>query len=332
MGDRVVVATMVFNPDEPLVLEIAHALAAAAKRGARVNLIVDAYNFLIDTKLRPGPLWYGKKLSGNLREPYHSRLAVLHTIDLAGGIVTITNVPGRRLTIPQSGRSHMKGAIVNNRLYIGGCNLNRAELIDVMVGWQDPPTADRLYRWFQEIAEIEQVRVALEDVDSELDINTHTRLLLDAGVPKQSIIYEEALQLIDAAHEWVFMTCQYFPGGKTAQRLQAAEKRGVRVEVIFSHPKAHGAEAPLQHINILRERTRVPARFFAQQLTKGLPKLHAKIIATEQGAFIGSHNYVPQGVRLGTAEIALLVKDSQFSNQLKTFMENEIQQALKLRK
>jgi hypothetical protein len=46
-----------------------------------------------------------------------------------------------------------------------------------------------------------------------------------------------------------------------------------------------------------------------------LPRLHAKLLATEQGAMIGSHNYVVQGVTLGTAEAAILRNDPQFSKQ-----------------
>ena len=36
------------------------------------------------------------------------------------------------------------------------------------------------------------------------------------------------------------------------------------------------------------------------------PKLHAKVLVSERCAIIGSHNYVWQGVRFGTAEIAFI--------------------------
>jgi hypothetical protein len=46
-----------------------------------------------------------------------------------------------------------------------------------------------------------------------------------------------------------------------------------------------------------------------------VPHIHAKLIATERAAMIGSHNYVVQGVSLGTAEAAILRNDPQFSEQ-----------------
>lgn len=323
-GERVAVIAMAFNPAEPLVLEIAEALASAAVRGVRVNLIVDAYNFLIDTKMMPGPLWHRKQIPEKLREPFRSQLAALQRIDIAGGTVTITNTPSRRLSLPQGGRSHIKGAVINDKLYVGGCNLTDASHIDIMTCWHDVPTADWLYAWLQRIVATEQVRTALEDVDAELDIDAHTRLLIDAGVPKQSLIYDEALALIDAAKEWLFITCQFFPGGKTAKHLLAAEKRGVQVEILYSHPRVHGTQAPLHHLHILRERSRLPARFFHGQLTKESPKLHAKVLATDQGALVGSHNYVSQGVNLGTAEIALLCRQPAFAVEAVRFMKQYI--------
>jgi phosphatidylserine/phosphatidylglycerophosphate/cardiolipin synthase-like enzyme len=139
------------------------------------------------------------------------------------------------------------------------------------------------------------------------------QILIDAGVPKQSTIYDHALALIDDAREHIFFTCQYFPGGKTARHLLAAHKRGVDVRIVYSHPLAHGVKSPGHYLYNARERLRLPAEFFADQRTAKAPLLHAKVIATEKGAIVGSHNYVSQGVWLGTAEIALLNQDPAFA-------------------
>jgi hypothetical protein len=41
--------------------------------------------------------------------------------------------------------------------------------------------------------------------------------------------------------------------------------------------------------------------------------IHAKLLATEQVALVGSHNYVQLGVNFGTAELAMLVRDADFA-------------------
>jgi hypothetical protein len=64
---------------------------------------------------------------------------------------------------------------------------------------------------------------------------------------------------------------------------------------------------------LVQERTHQPSALFDQQLHKDLPYLHAKLLATEQGAMIGSHNYVGVGVSFGTAELTLLRYDNQFA-------------------
>ena len=42
------------------------------------------------------------------------------------------------------------------------------------------------------------------------------KVLIDAGVPGQSTIFENALELIDGAQEWLLLTCQFFPNSVTA--------------------------------------------------------------------------------------------------------------------
>jgi len=145
----------------------------------------------------------------------------------------------------------------------------------------------------------------------------------------QSLIYDEALNMIDSAKEWIYVTCQYFPGGPTAKHLAAAQKRGVRIQIDFSHPHTHNSAAAVHHMHQLAQRARgLPRNFFAGRLDKHVPKLHAKVLATEQGAMLGSHNYVVQGVQFGTAEIALQSFDPIFSNALCDFMKDQIRAAI----
>jgi phosphatidylserine/phosphatidylglycerophosphate/cardiolipin synthase-like enzyme len=315
-GERIAITTMAFDSREPLVASLMDELTAAADRGVHAYLVIDAFSFLINEKpLRLGPLWFGTPLSQTQKEPFASRYASLETFRSHGGIYAITNQPKTRFTLPQAGRSHIKTAIIGNTIYIGGHNLSASEEVDIMTQWHDSKTANYLYNLICTTAKTGSVYDTLKGRDTTLQIDKVNTLFFDAGTPKSSLILRRALQLIDEAQEWIYITCQYFPGGKTAQHLLAAHKRGVHVQILYSNPHAHGKESVGHYVYNLRERLRLPKSFFEHQLPKHGPKLHAKLIATEKGAMLGSHNYVSQGVRLGTAEIALLRKDPVFSQQ-----------------
>lgn len=320
----IIVEAMNFDPSEPLVAQLLEALRAAAARGAHVTLLVDAYNFLKGKQNIPGPLFYHHSLA-HLRGHFAETMLALRALEAAGGTYCITNIPHHRFPLPQAGRSHIKGAVVGPRVFIGGCNLHSPREIDVMVTWEDMASARVLQEWLLNIAATGQTRTAFGDVDSQADLGGQTRLLVDAGVPNQSLIYEEALRLIDEAHEWLFITCQFFPGGPTAKHLAAAQARGVRVEIDFSHPRVHGTLAPVHRLHQLTQRTKgIPSNFFTGELDKRNPNLHAKVLASEAAAMVGSHNYVIQGVRFGTAELALHTFDPTFSLALTEFVKGEL--------
>lgn len=322
-GERVIVATMDLHAKEPLIEDLLQALISAAQKQAHITLLVDAHNFLTTGHGTPGPLFYKASLDAVRDTLLMQRLEALQA---AGGTYCVTNLPKRRLSNPVAGRSHIKAAIVGETLFVGGCNLERPEHIDIMVQWQNKAASNQLANWLTLIAESGQTREAFGDVDSQIELDKDTHLILDAGAPNQSLIYEEALQLIDEAQETLFITCQFFPGGQTAAHLAAAQARGVNVEILYSHPRAQGPAAPLHHLHQLTQHARrLPSNFFEGQLEKHLPKLHAKILASEACAMVGSHNFVEQGVQFGTAELALKSSDPAFSTSVRNFIKNEIQ-------
>ena len=311
-GDPITIMSMNFDPLVELIGRLMHELCEAASRGATVRLIVDAMDFILDSKSKPGPLFYGRQLTTASSGTFGKRFAFLENLQAAGGHYWIINKPVRPLQNPVAGRSHIKLALINDRVYLGGCNLDTEKRIDLMVSWHDKTTAAWLYELTEEIVAAGNARQALQGKDQTLRVNDTMTIYIDSGVKKQSLIYSQALQFIDQANESVTVTCQYFPGGPTAQHLIAAQKRNAQVTIYFNGPKAH--EQPLGHyLYNMRERLRVPASFFARQLPVTSDKLHSKLIITEHGAMIGSHNYVDVGVKLGTAEIALQVNDRMFA-------------------
>lgn len=323
-GERVFVATMAFDPSVPIINDLVVALRRAAKRGVVVTMIVDAINFLAHDHGIPKPVW-GPWSTDRLSGKFAATFRALHEVRMAGGSYHIINKPLKHVSLAQAGRSHIKAAVVGKQVFLGGCNLERPEQLDVMVSWDNAAAADTLANWFMRIGEAEQVREAFGDVDVETVVDTRMTLLLDAGVPRQSLIYDEALRLIDDAEDFLYMTCQYFPGGPTAKHLAAAQARGVSVQIEYSHPRAHSQAAVLHHIHQLTQHARgLPNNLFAGRLDKRAPKLHAKVLISDKAAMVGSHNYVPQGVYFGTAELALKSTDPVFGQQLRDFIRQQI--------
>lgn len=322
-GDSVAVATMNFEPRYEEVGVLVSTLCDAASRGVHVTLMIDAYNFLMNEHKIVGPLWFTKDVPQHIPPYYRRKLALLKRLKTCGGQYVITNVPGRPFSMPFGGRSHIKFAVINDYLYVGGCNLSSVN-IDLMVGWRDAATAKWLLDFAHKVYVTKNIRAVLKDTDVIRKLDDQTHLLIDAGVPKQSVIYEKALELIDQAEKSIYITCQFFPNSITTRHLAQAHQRGVDVTIIFNHPWQHHTHYPLQRAVIWRERMRMPTVFFSNQLPRSHKYIHAKLLVTEKGAIIGSHNYVPTGVNLGTAEIALLRHDITFAQNAVAALKHEL--------
>ena len=324
-GERIVIASTCFSPEEAGVREITEALIAAAKRGVHTTLIMDAFDFLVkgDTKV-PGPLWFRTNFEARMREPFHTRYAALQKLEQAGGHFTITNQPGKAFSVPFVGRSHLKGVVINDIVYVGGCNLNSPHEIDIMVRFRDDRTAHWLYDLLTKIGADGNVRASMGGQDQTFAVDEKTQIIVDAGVTKQSTIFDEALAMIDNAREWLVFTSQYFAPGAGTQALARALKRGVKITYYYSHYSMHGPfEGPLHGAAQWREKRRLPASLFEHRLPRGV-HLHAKLLATEQGLMVGSHNYAYLGVQLGTAEIALKRNDAAFARRAAAFIEKQL--------
>jgi phosphatidylserine/phosphatidylglycerophosphate/cardiolipin synthase-like enzyme len=292
-------------------------MSAAANRGGQVSLITDAKNFLTGYKGLPGPLVFHHRLpKAGMASQYQQMQDYLEALADAGVRTVILNRPDRILTSPVAGRCHIKFTVINDEYYIGGCNFDAVTHIDLMVSAQDAPVANWLYDLGERMLETASSRTAIGTADLARDIAPDTTLFLDAGVKHRSLILDQALAFIDDARERITITCQFFPGLVTAQHLQAAAKRGVKVDILYNHPSM--SNGPLGLVGFtaaeLVERLLRPAAFFAHA-RRGPGYNHAKLIATEPGAMIGSHNYVIQGVDFGTAEIALKVLSPEFSRR-----------------
>jgi len=315
-NDRITIATMGFDPKEPKIHKLVEGLKQAAAAGARVELLIDAHNFMITSHKVPGPLMVRETIPKHMPPPFRHVKQAVKELRSNGVKVTITNIPKTKLSSPFAGRSHMKYALINDLVYVGGCNLTNVEDVDLMVNWRDKSVVKQLQNIVNDIHKTKQVKTSLNATDLSVKTSFGSTLLIDSGVPNQSLIMDQAMKLIDSAQSEILMTSQFLPNSTTANHLKKAHERGVKVNIITNHPSAHSLPFNvLMRATKFHEKQRMPKHFFEDSLPKGHSYLHAKLLATDAGTLIGSHNYVAYGVQAGTAEIAILVNDPAFRTE-----------------
>jgi phosphatidylserine/phosphatidylglycerophosphate/cardiolipin synthase-like enzyme len=317
-GSRVALISMIFSPEEFAVQNLVTELIAAAARDVQVLLVIDAHSFMLSRGDWPnGPVFWNKPLDQTSSPEYLEKLDLLERLRDAGGRYVIINMPPGQLTNPYARRSHIKSTIIDDVSYLGGCNLGGTHQIDMMLRFESTDVADYLYDMVQRIATSESTDAAFGGADQMYNVDQQTDILLDSGRPSQSLIFEQATQLVDQAKQHIFMTCQFFPDDRILRHLQKALDRGVQVDLYFNGPEAQRGPAKLGHRMMLwRAKLKQPEQFFKHQLPAEGRRLHLKLIATEQAAIIGSHNYVNAGIQFGTAELALIRRDPTFSEVL----------------
>lgn len=326
-GDRVGLLTFSLDPIEPKVREVIDSMYAAAERNVDVHFGVDSYAFLVDGKSTGlGPMFYRGNLEGRLSPTFQRRLEAVRGLgNLASGRSGILNQPNRRLSKPIAGRSHLKVATVNDWVSLGGCNMLQSDRMDTMVGFNGTEAANWVHDIITNVVSKENTNIALGDVDKRFSLGPNTDLLVDVGVPDQSIILDETLRMIEEAEEWIMLTCQFFPAGITMEYLDDALKRKVQVDTFYNRPNQLNSVMGLwQHLVLARERRRWPAELMVNQLPLGTPMLHSKVLATEKEAELGTHNLIEMGVKHGTPEINLVSRDPAISRRLGRFMVEQI--------
>lgn len=320
-GDRVSLTTLCLEPGEPIIKETLGQLSAAALRGAEVTLAIDAYSLMYPRGIGPFalPISRGADIIGRCE-------AAIADLSESGANIAVINQPKHRIAQQYKGRSHIKINAVNGKVYLGGPNLSDTERTDMVVGFEQHQTAARLHQLTADLVEAGNTADVLGGQDFTHPVDNITDILVDAGKPNQSLILDQALGLIDEAEEYVVLGSQYFPNGATSQRLRAAHKRGVDVYIAYNHPTKHDQLVPMHKAIIAAQRLRGnPPEFFANQVPVELPKLHAKVLASEKAAMVGSHNYIPLGVRYGTAEMTLIQRDPVFAKSVRELLLKQVQ-------
>jgi phosphatidylserine/phosphatidylglycerophosphate/cardiolipin synthase-like enzyme len=265
---HIVISTMTFRPGLLEVRQLLHTLGQAAKRGIQVTLLVDAICYLVGEQRIPGPLFFGNRPLGqqHLLPHFETIHTLLEEFAAKGGTYTLLNRPTKRFSNVYAGRSHIKFAVINDQAYVGNCNLNSKDQLDIMVRWKHKKLANFFIKLTRDIiAAGGSVTKALSGKDTQFAIQKNATLLLDAGVPDQSLIMDAALHAINASKESIFVTTQFFVNKVIAEHLLRAERRGVQVTILYNNVKNHHLLEKIMVSSILlREKRRLPSSFFSK--------------------------------------------------------------------
>lgn len=319
-GDRVLITTMCFDPGEAEVRTLMCEVRRAAKRGATVYMGVDAFALM---ELRAlGPVvtpWVLKPFA------HRHKISVLEDLGRMGK-TSVLHQPRRPVTSLLAGRCHIKVAIVNNRVYLGGPNLQFTWRYNLVVSFEDAAVANWLYKKCAAIIECGSVQAVLGNEDVVLPIDKSTEILIDVGRRGKSAILDHGYKIIDCGREWVTIACQYLPYGATGDHLAAAMRSGIKVEILSNYPHNHDRGVLAHRIIHTAQRVVRPPTYFDHLLHPSLTLMHAKAVANEAEAMVGSHDLITATVRRRTAEMSIRRRHPAFAAEVRAALWRQLEQ------
>ncbi len=281
------------------------ALVVAARRGVDVHVAADTFTYA-DAAGRFVPKSYLTK---------RRRTSMDMTTKLTDAGATFDWL-GQEGGLPWRGRTHTKFCVVDDTVYsFGGVNLDDrgATSADYMLRITDRRLADDLVQVY---ARTRSANSFFTGFRSSALRYGKDHVLVDGGVPGDSIIYRQALKYAHKA-ERIVLVSQYCPTGELGKVVESKNH-----EMWFNPPR-NASRFNRALISTSMAITHHQTLYRKQQY------LHAKVIVFYLGsgarvAITGSHNFVRGGVTLGTREIALQTENPLVIDQIETFIEERV--------
>lgn len=227
---------------------------------------------------------------------------------------------GRRLNaFPLAGRNHAKIARVDDVVWtFGGVNFSQLSFQnhDYMLRAESPELARIVTEYAEEHLHTGRSS-RKEDIEQVLD--SENVLLIDVGLPGQSIIYEKAIELSRTADESVLFVSQFAPEGKLKRELNKKQEEisPDNVRIVFNGPEKYG-------FPVSWEQRIVQSLDSMAHETTAEGYIHAKFMIfrfSDGRRFVlsGSNNFNAWGIRFGTAEIALLSSNPELIDKFEEY-------------
>lgn len=301
---KITLVSLILSDDDttrPLI----DALCAAASRGVDVQVAADSFT-------------YGELAGHFIPTRYFSKAArqtnqMVNRLRKCGvnfhwlGVLSQT---------PFSGRTHLKWLTIDETAYsFGGVNTYQLamENTDYMLKIKDSALVSELEREFQRLIKADKARFSFRSRQAPSSIGT---VLIDGGMPFDSVIYRRARQLASQSSK-IILVSQYAPTGSLARRIR-------KVPHAFYFNRTEQAD----RLNRLMLRAIQLLSNINTSYTRQ-PYLHAKYILfyREEAptiALTGSHNFVRGGTIAGTREIALETTNLAIVEQLERFTSSYV--------
>lgn len=300
---RVIALTIADEAETEALLD---ALVAAAHRGVDVHVAADTFTYA-DLAGRFFPKSYLTK---------RRRASMDMATELTEAGATFDWL-GQEGGLPWRGRTHTKFCVVDDTVYsFGGVNLDDrgATNGDYMLRITDHRLAEDLVRVY---ARTRRANSIFSGFRSSALKYGKDQVLIDGGIPGDSIIYRRALKYARKS-ERIVLVSQYCPTGELGKVVESANHH----EMWFNPP----GNASLFNRLLITVSMAVTRH---QTLYRKSQYLHAKVIlfylkSGKRVAITGSHNFVRGGVRLGTREIALQTKNPLVIDQIEEFIEDRV--------
>jgi len=305
--DRVAIVTTTLHDDCDAMHLLIKALQRAGDRGVTVSVAADALTYVEPKEFL---------IRSPKKQPLRAYRAMRSERRLKSHKVSFHWL-GRHSNITFAGRTHVKWMIVDDYTYsFGGINLDHAsfENTDYMIRLHSKSIANKMYHEHQRLLRADKGGHASRSHAVELT-PTET-LLVDGGLPADSIIYRRAVRLAREATDIVVVS-QYCPTGLLSRIL-----RRKHAKVYFNHWRhAQSINKGIIGIGMLTSRKKTDYNRDNY--------LHAKfaLFTMSDGrkvALTGSHNFMYSSVFVGTREVALQTENSAIIKKLETFLEKRV--------
>ncbi|MDN4480789.1 phospholipase D-like domain-containing protein [Demequina muriae] len=291
--------------DEQRTYALIEALVDAARRGVDVQVAADVFTY-IDAA--------GTFLPARYRTTRRRESSALASrLTDAGAKFTWL---GSERGLIWRGRTHTKMSVIDDVSYaFGGVNIDDrgARNADYMFRVEDPRLADELDEVYERIVRMNASQLGHPSLTLR---HGDDAVLVDGGVPGDSVIYRRAMTLAsEAVH--VLLISQYCPTGPLGRII--AE----RPHALWFNPPRHASPANRVLISASMAATGYRTQYRSRRY------LHAKCLVMtmpsgERVAITGSHNFVRGGVALGTREIALETRSDAVIDQILAFHRTHV--------
>lgn len=231
--DRVWIQTMTFDGDGAFP-EFQGLFNGAADRGVDTRYTVDMFHkmFVGDSLYYFPHVTQAKRKE--VRESKAGRREALADMESHGVQVTVTNPPQNikeRLN-PGRGRNHRKMAIIDDVAFMGDQHhFVTHSQPGTMTEVTDPILVDGLAKLY------ESADQGRGGDDYELVSSDGSSLLVDAGIPRRSLIMDRAKTAIEGAQSSIKMTNQHTSDGELVVGIQAAQDNGVTGTLFVGNPQ-----------------------------------------------------------------------------------------------